>query len=248
MILNLVDVSKTYDNSKFVLKKLSFNVHNNEFCALVGNNGCGKTTTINILCNLLSYNSGKVEIFDQQLTFDYVLYKNRVGIVLSEYSFIEELSITDYLKFVCKFQKVPKSETLKRIKDVIDLFELNDYNDMTIEELSTGNKMKVSLCAAIIHNPEFLILDEPFVNLDIQTTHKMVEILKSFKGRKSLLITSHNLDLVVELCDRFLIMNDGKILLEINKNDYSSLDELKAFIKQLLTKEDFKIKQLDWLI
>jgi ABC-2 type transport system ATP-binding protein len=247
MILKFNNVSKTYKNNKFVLKKLSFCLEHNDFCALIGNNGCGKTTTINLLCNLIPINSGDIEIFENKLTSDYNSYKSKIGIVLSEHSFIEDLSIVDYLNFVCKFQKVNKTEIQKRIQDIIDLFELQSYSNLIIKELSTGNKMKVSLCAALIHNPEFLVLDEPFVNLDIQTTQKMIEVLKTLKNNKSLLITSHNLDLVTELCDRFLIMDDGKIFLEINKNNFNSIEELKLFIKSKLTKSFLNIKKIDWL-
>jgi ABC-2 type transport system ATP-binding protein len=106
--------------------------------------------------------------------------------------------------------------------------------------------MKVSLGGALIHNPKMLVLDEPFVNLDIGTTEKIMQILKSFKGKKTIFITSHQLELVADLCDRFLIMDKGHIVAELNKQDYESLEVLKNHVKQFLVKEDNNIN-LSWL-
>ncbi|MBA7591050.1 Nickel import ATP-binding protein NikO [subsurface metagenome] len=152
----------------------------------------------------------------------------------------------EYLKFVCKFQYVPKNEINQRINDIIELFELENDKNKPIKILSSGNQMKVTLGAAIIHNPELLVLDEPFINIDIATTEKIMSILKGFKGKKTIFITSHNLDLVIELCDNFLIMDKGKIIQNINKTDFKNTTTLKEKVKKLLVKE-YKEINLSWL-
>src|SRR5690606_20743294 len=114
------------------------------------------------------------------------------------------------------------------------------------KQLSKGNQAKVSLGAALIHNPGTLLLDEPFVNLDINTTEKNVALLKSLKEKKTMLITSHNLNIVTDLCDRFLIMDQGKIVLEVNKTDYPSVEMLKTAVKEQLSSSN-KIENLSWL-
>jgi ABC-type multidrug transport system ATPase subunit len=123
---------------------------------------------------------------------------------------------------------------------------LQEDRKKPIKKFSSGNQMKVSLGAALIHNPPTLILDEPFVNLDIATTEKIMTILKGFKGKKTLFITSHQLELVADLCDDFLIMEEGRIALTLHKSDYTTVEELKIVVKQQIVKEQI-ISDISWL-
>ncbi len=239
------NIIKKY-GSETVLNNQSFTVDKDETVALIGNNGCGKTTTINILCNLTNYDSGEYTYKDKKVNSNYVSFKKQLGIVLSTPYYIEEFKIAEYWNFVCKFQEVPKTEIENRIVDLLQLLELGEHSNKPIKDLSSGNKTKVSIGAALIHNPEVLILDEPFVNLDITTIDKVMNILKGFKGKKTIFITSHQLDLVAELCDRFLIMDNGHISAELYKKDYASLQELQNKVKEFLV-IDTTHKQLDWL-
>jgi ABC-2 type transport system ATP-binding protein len=239
------NVNKRYEN-KITISNYSFSINEYEFLSLIGNNGCGKSTTIHILCNLLPYDSGEVLFDGKKVTPNYVSYKKHLGIVLSKPYYVEEFNVVEYWKFVCKFQEVPKNEINQRIDDLVNLLELNEHTKKPIKNLSSGNQMKVSLGGALIHNPKMLVLDEPFVNLDIGTTEKIMQILKGFKGKKTLFITSHQLELVADLCDRFLIMDKGHIVAELNKQDYESLDALKTHVKQFLVKEDNTLN-LSWL-
>ncbi len=245
-IVSFNEICKSYGKFK-VLDNLSFHIEQGIYIALIGSNGCGKTTTINIMSNLTPYNSGEVLMFGKQVNRKYVSYKNRLGIVLSEPYYIEEFTPNEYLKFVCKFQFVPKQEIQKRIDDIVNFLEIDDYKKKKIQEYSSGNQMKISLCAALIHNPELLVLDEPFINLDIHTTQTIISLLKSFRGKKTLFISSHDLDLVANLCDRFLIMEEGKIAVDIYRTDYSNIDDIKVYIKELLVKKGKINSNLRWL-
>lgn len=240
------NVTKHYSN-KSALNKLSFSIAENEFVALIGNNGCGKTTTINVLCNLTPYENGSVSIFGSKITPAFTSYKTHLGIVLSTHYSIAEFSIIDYLSFVGEFQFLKKMEIKARLEDLLKLLELEDQKHKAIKHLSSGNKMKVSIAAALIHNPKILILDEPFVNLDIKSIQTIIEIINGFRGKKTVFITSHNLDLVVDLCNRFLLMENGKILTEINNNEGLTSDELKKKIKAHLISEPSSLKEIEWL-
>jgi ABC-2 type transport system ATP-binding protein len=239
------DVTKKYSDN-IALDKLSFDIGSYNYAALVGNNGCGKTTTINIICNLINYDSGKVYIFEQLLTPSFNSYKGKLGAVLSPQYLINEFSPVEYLKFICRFQKVPSGEIEKRIEDLILLFELQDEKKKKIRKLSCGNKMKVSIGAALIHNPELIILDEPFVNLDIRTIEKLITILRGFGEKKKIFITSHHLDLVTDLCDIFLIMDAGKVIHKIDKPEIKNKQLIKENIYNHLTKSEKNIN-LKWL-
>lgn len=234
IVVNFEKVEKCYGREK-VLRNLSFAIKRNDFVAFVGNNGCGKTTTLNVLSNLVSYNQGTVEVLGKKVTPNYLEYKSKLGIVLSHPHYIKEFSSKEYLEFVCQFQNVPKGEIEMRIIDMLSLFELEAYQNKPIKSLSTGNKMKVSICAALIHNPEIIVLDEPFVSLDIHTTQNLITVLSSFKGKKTLIITSHSLDLVVELCDHFYIIEEGEVKHQLNKKHFLQAADIKSEIIKMLS-------------
>ena len=245
-VINFNNVYKKF-NKTIALNNVNFSIDRLDFTALIGNNGAGKTTIINAICNLIEINSGQINIFGKELNPKYVSYKGNMGFVLSKPFYIEQFTVKEYLEFVCKFQQVPKMEIRKRITNILDYLDLKDYGQKIIKNHSSGNQMKVSLAAALIHNPEVLIFDEPFINLDIQTIDKIMSILEGFNGKKTLFITSHYLDLVVDLCDRFLILNNGKIEIELNKKDFNNIEPLKLRVKEILGSDD-EIKNIEWLI
>ena len=245
ILISFENVVKSFSRNK-VLNKLSFDIKENDFIAIIGNNGCGKTTTINILCNLLNYDEGEVIILGKKVNPKYNSYKNKLGIILSSPYIIEELTPEEYLSFVGEFQFLKKEKIKIRVRDMIGLFDLEEHKFKAIKNLSSGNRMKISLATAMIHNPSILVLDEPFINLDIGMQEQLKTILKGFKTKKTLFITSHNLDLVADLCDTFLIMDKGMIISKIHKNQQSGIEEIKEEIKTLLTKEKRKI-DLEWL-
>ncbi len=245
-MIEFKSVYKSYLKNKLVLDNLSFAIQEHDFCALIGNNGCGKTTTINIICNLINYDSGEVFLFKHKVNPKSFSYKKKLGVVLSEQHYIPEFKLTEYWKFVARFQEVSKNVIKQRIEDLIALLDLDNELDKPIKKLSSGNQTKVILGAAIIHNPEILILDEPFINLDLNTCEKLVSVLKSFTGKKTIFITSHNLDMVTDLCNRFLIMDKGRILMELRKSDFETIEILKTHVKELLINKDRNVN-ISWL-
>ncbi|MFW9928281.1 MAG: ATP-binding cassette domain-containing protein [Candidatus Thorarchaeota archaeon] len=244
-IIKFENVVKKYGKLK-ALDELTFSISEGSCTALVGNNGCGKTTTIYVIGNITNYNDGKYYYKNKIVTPKYVTYKNDLGMILSEHYYIEDFSTVEYLKFVSKYQNVPKQEIGQRIDELLGLLELENEKNKIIKDLSSGNQMKVTIASSLIHNPGVLVLDEPFINLDINTTQKLMELLKSLKKKKTIFITSHNLDLVAELCDDFLIMEKGKIITKIEKAGINNLDVLKDRVKRLLVK-DKTAKEISWL-
>lgn len=219
----------------WVLDGMDMQVNTNEAVALVGNNGCGKTTTINLICNLVEPSEGEVKVFDKQLVYNQMEYKKRVGFVLSIATYIEELSIKKYMQFICRFQGIAKAERDGRIADTLQLLGIATEADKKIASLSAGNKMKVQLAAALVHNPQLLVLDEPFVNLDVQSAEGLKELLKQLRQSKAMLITSHHIDLVADLCDRFVVLDGGRITHNFTRQEGDTSEQIKERIKSLLT-------------
>ncbi|HCI54594.1 MAG TPA: ABC transporter ATP-binding protein [Bacteroidales bacterium] len=246
-VINFNKVVKKYGRI-LALDDLTFSINKGESVALIGNNGCGKTTTINVLCNLITYDKGNVMVFNRKVSPHYVTYKNKLGILLSPPIFVNEFTPLQYLKFICKFQKVEPQEISIRVNDLINVFKISYYDRKRIEDFSAGEKMKIALAAAIIHNPDVLVFDEPFVHIDIQTIDVLIELIKSIKNKKTLFITSHNLDLVTNLCNRFLIMKDGKIIGDFLSDEASSIDEIKNQIKEKIIKSKITDKNLSWFV
>jgi ABC-2 type transport system ATP-binding protein len=229
------------------LKDLTFSISKGESVALVGNNGSGKTTTINILCNLIPFDNGEVKIFCEKVNRFNVFYKSKLGILLSPPIFINEFTPAQYLKFICKFQHVNIQDISDRINDTIGYFNIENSSEKRIIDYSSGERMKIALAAAIINNPEILVFDEPFVHLDIQTIDFMLSLINSIKSKKTLFITSHNLDLISKICSRFLIIEEGKIIDDFTPDKDLSIETIKSQIKRrIIIKKNSRI-ELKWL-
>ena len=244
-IIKFENIIKNYGKIK-ALDNLTFSIGEGSCTALIGNNGCGKTTTMYVIGNIISYDSGQYLFKNILIMPKNVSYKNKLGMILSESYYVEEFDIISYWKFVAKFQKIPKEEIDKRVADLLELLELESEKGRKIKKLSSGNQMKVTFGSAIIHNPELLILDEPFINLDIKTIKKLTDLLITLKPRKTIFITSHNLDLVANLCDNFLIMDSGKIIKEFRKTDFTTVEVLKSEVTKILSGEKEK-QEIFWL-
>lgn len=244
MHITFNNISKQY-TSKKALDGVSFDIQERSCIALVGNNGSGKTTTINVLCNLIPF-EGNLIINGNKITSSDHSYKSEIGVFLSDPFYLEEFSCAEYWKFSCVFQGITDQEEIaKRIEDLSVLLGLEDKRK-TIHNLSSGERVKVSIGAALIHNPKLLILDEPFIHLDADSRNRIVSILKDLKATKSILLASHNLSICTDICDQFIILDQGKIIENISKNEVSEYDSLNGFISKRLLK-NYGTHKFEWL-
>jgi len=245
-LVEFKQVNKKYKTTE-ALNNLSFSIDEKESIALVGNNGCGKTTTVNVLSNIIPYNTGEVIAFGKKVSPSYVSYKSKLGILLSPPILIDEFTPFDYLKFVCKFQKVNANEISERIYELAEFLEIVHLKNKRICEYSSGDKMKIAISAAIIHNPEILVFDEPFIYLDPKTIDFTINLLKSLKESKTIFITSNNIDVVLEVCDKFFIMEKGYIIETFCKKDNIQSIPFKSKILSRLKEMNKDYSGLDWL-
>jgi ABC-2 type transport system ATP-binding protein len=252
-ILKTVSLSKTY--KKEVIALLDFNLFLKEgkVLGLLGPNGAGKSTFVNILANIVKRDSGEIYIFDKKITENSFDYKSNCGFVLEKPVYIEKLSILEYMEFAGKMYRLARKEIEQRMGELIDIFDLQSKKDSWIETCSKGMKKKVSIATALLHNPQFLVLDEPFSDLDIVALRRLKEIIKKLKeSGKTMLIASHNIQELENTCDEFAIIKEGKILFQKSFGDIckeieiNNLENFENFVYQHIDKNRFE-KSLSWL-
>lgn len=225
-LLIINQLRKVYKKNVIALDGLDFSLKHGQIVGFVGPNGAGKSTTINILANVLKRDSGDIIIFGEKLTNKSYKYKSNTGFVLEFPVYIEKLSIKEYLSFAGYMYGMNDSLIEKRSKELIAFFEMTNKQDEWIENYSTGMKKKVSLCATLIHDPEFLVLDEPFEGMDPIAIKKTKQLFRDLKKQgKTILITSHILGYLENLCDEVAIINKGKLVYQ------NTMDNVKSEFK-----------------
>ena len=216
-IINLTDLTKMYGTSRGITD-VNLQVVEGEIFGFIGPNGAGKSTTIRTMLNFIHPTKGEARIFGLNCFSESEKIKQSVGYLPSEVHYYDDMKIRDLLKYSSGFYK---KDCSKRIKELCEALELN--TDKKLEELSFGNKKKVGIVQALLHEPKLLILDEPTSGLDPLMQNRFFEILKEEnKKGATLFFSSHILTEVQRMCDRVAIIKDGQIL------KVESIDNLRA--------------------
>ncbi len=169
--------------------------------------------------------------------------------------YLEKFSAEEYLYFAGRMYKIDKSVLTKRVKDLLLFFDLPD-DDQYIENYSKGMKSKVSLAAALVHNPKLLILDEPFDNVDFVTIQKITKLFRSMAVNGcTIFVTSHQYDIIANMCDKFALLKDGKIMFNTSLSELKSMsidysneeNPIKSYLEKLMDSNDTINKDLIWL-
>ncbi len=204
---------------------LSFAVNEGEIYGLLGPNGAGKTSTIKVLVGVLQPRGGEVEIFDVSIS-DEVAAKRHVGYVPEEVVLLDSLTPREFLEFVASVRRLEAKATNIRLERLASAFDLKQYFDTPIAALSMGNKQKVAIVAALLHDPKLLILDEPLVGLDARSSKILKELL-TFHAKKggAVIFSTHIMEVAEKLCSRVGIIAKGKIVGE------GTVDELRKLVE-----------------
>lgn len=253
-MIAIKEITKSYKKQE-VLKGVNLTCKTGKIQALLGANGAGKSTLINIVSGLIKNNSGTFFIDDEEITIDSYKYRIKVGYVFEQPIYIDKLSAKEYLTFVAKMYKLPKNEFPQKIEELLTFFELPNNNKKYIESYSKGMKNKVSLAAALIHQPPYLILDEPFDGVDFVSIQKITRLFKDLANKGvTILITSHQYDVVAELCDSFALLKSGEIvfnstmdeLIEASKKQFDTTkNPVKSYLESLMSNE--QDSSLSWV-
>src|SRR5215472_2989926 len=196
-----------------VVNDVSFDVRRGEVVGYLGPNGSGKSTTAKMLTGLLEASSGAVFFDGQDVSRDPVRFRQRLGYVPEEPILYTFQSAVEYLELVGRLRELPAPHLAKKIGALLELFGLSHAANQDIGSFSKGMKQRVMLIAALLHDPDVLILDEPDSGLDVTTTLVLRQLIVTLAKRgKAVLYSSHVLELVEKACDRVLVIHQGKIV------------------------------------
>ncbi|MCQ6527836.1 ATP-binding cassette domain-containing protein [Bacillus mycoides] len=206
MLLQINNVKKTYKESAYVLKDICFDMNHQDKVAIIGKNGVGKSTLLKVIAGLLIPDEGEV-LFQNNSLFNTPTSRRDIGFAFTEPVFYENLTVEENLIFLASLYKL--SSIKKIVKDKINEFNIHDYKNIKISALSSGMKQKVQICAATIHDPKLLIMDEPFNKLDSPSLNFLYSFISHFDG--GVLFTSHDKEHIYTLATKIFILKEGEI-------------------------------------
>jgi sodium transport system ATP-binding protein len=205
-------LEKTLGNNH-VLRGISFEASTGEIFGLLGPNGAGKTTTLRIICTLLAPDTGSVEVlsFDTRTAPQEV--RHRVGVVTAEIGIYPRLSARENIAYFAELSGVADGDLNQQVDAVIERLDMRDFAKQRAESLSSGQKQKVAIARAIVHDPPVLMFDEPTSNLDVLASREIREFMVESKGRgKCVIFSTHVLHDAERLCDRVTIIHRGQVV------------------------------------
>lgn len=209
-ILVLDAVNKTYGDYK-ANDNISFSVPSNTIFGLLGPNGAGKTTLIRIITNILKADSGKIFIDGEALKLK---HREVIGYMPEERGLYRKMKVGEHLMYLAQLKGLSKKEAREKIDMWLEKFEITDWWNKKIEELSKGMQQKIQFIATVIHNPKLLILDEPFSGLDPVNANLIKKEIYELKNKgTSIIFSTHNMESVEEICEEIVLINKGKNIL-----------------------------------
>lgn len=218
-MIKVVGLTKKYGNHK-ALNNISFDVDKGEIVGFLGPNGAGKSTTMNILTGYISASSGSVKIDGIDILSDPINAKKKIGYLPETPPLYMDMTVSEYLNFVFELKKV-KLNKQAHIQEICDLVKISDISKRIIKNLSKGYKQRVGLAQALIGNPEILILDEPTVGLDPKQIIEIRNLIKELGKRHTVILSSHILSEIQAICNKVIIINNGKIVANSKLEDIS---------------------------
>jgi len=219
LALEIKNLVKKYGD-KTAVNDISFSVKRGEFFGFLGPNGAGKTSTISAVTGIGTFNSGEIKVFGYDVVKDYREARKKIGLSPQEFNVDFFGTPRKVLDYVGGYFGMLKADRKQRMEYLFDMMGLEPYADKEFRALSGGFKRRVMLARAMMHDPEFLILDEPTAGVDVELRHDLWKILTDLnKQGKTIFLTTHYLEEAQKLCDRIGIIFNGKIVSLESKED-----------------------------
>ena len=233
-MIEIKNVSKTYNGGKKALNDVSFTVNDGEIFAFIGHNGAGKTTMIKSLVGILDFEEGDILINHKSIKDKPIECKLDISYVPDNPDLYENMRAIDFINFICDMYDVNLLDREENVNKYAKIFEMENKLNNDISSFSHGMKQKVALIAALSHNPKVLVMDEPFVGLDPKAVYDMKELMKKMaKDGKTVFFSTHILDVAEKLCDRVAIIKNGKIVKMGKMKDIKGDESLEEVFLEL---------------
>jgi len=217
-VVKISNITKSY-RGKTVVDDVSFDINSGEVFGLIGPNGAGKTTTIRMMMDLVRPDVGSVEVLGKTLN---EATKNDIGYLPEERGLYVNMRVIDSLVYLATLKGLDKQTATQRAEELLKRIDMSAHSKKKIKELSRGMGQFVQFLVTIIHEPKLVVLDEPFANLDPVNTQLIKDMVLEMRNQgKAVLLSTHRMNEVEELCDRILMINNGQTVL------YGDLSEIK---------------------
>jgi len=218
-LLNVKNICKSYVNHR-ALDNISIDIPRSSIFGLLGPNGAGKTTLIRIINQIINQDSGQILLHGKNINYDDI---RKIGYMPEERGLYKKMKIGDFLLFMGKLKGLSRSESINSAKNWFNNLEVSNWWNKNIEDLSKGMSQKVQFILTVLHNPDLIILDEPFSGFDPVNTNLIKKNLLRLKDEgKTIIFSTHRMESVDELCDNLAMINKSKTILSGKINDIKS--------------------------
>lgn len=240
-MLELRHVHKLYSSIPAV-EDVSFVARAGEVTGYLGANGSGKSTTMKMITGLIEMTAGEILFAGQRIQHDPMAYKSRIGYVPEEPQLYTHLSGNEYLVMVAQLRRLPQKAAIESIDGLLRLLGLHDDRHVAMSAYSKGMRQKVLLAAALLHNPDLVLLDEPFSGLDVGSSLVLRSLIEELARRgKVILLSSHELETMERLCSHVVILHRGRIVADDSVErlrNMMALPTLEGIFSQLAVEHD----------
>ncbi|MFV0469492.1 MAG: ABC transporter ATP-binding protein [Dysgonomonas sp.] len=221
-MIDVNNISKSY-SKKVAVDGLSFQLSKGDIVGFLGSNGAGKSTTMKILAGTLNPDNGNVSVFGHDIINDSMNAKRRIGYLPEDNPLYGNMYVREYLEYISDIYSV--SNKKDAISKIIENTGLQNEYRKKISTLSKGNRQRVGLAQALIHDPDFLILDEPTTGLDPNQQVEIRDMLANLGSEKIIFFSSHILQEVTSICNRYIIIDNGKIIYDEKAKNTESIED-----------------------
>lgn len=215
-------LTKKYGNH-IAVDDLNFKIEKGKIYGFLGPNGAGKSTTMNMITGYLGVTGGEIKIDGHDIYKEPEEAKKHIGYLPEIPPVYDAMTVLEYMQFVAELKKIPKDKRKDQIEEIMDLVKIEDMKDRLIQNLSKGYKQRVGLAQAILGYPEVIILDEPTVGLDPKQIIEIRELIRDLSENHTIILSSHILSEVSEICDEILIISHGKLVASDTPDNLSRL-------------------------
>jgi len=209
------------------LHDIDLNIEQGEFVIILGPNGAGKTTLLKILETLVRPSYGSIKIGGLELSRSAVEIRKKIGAISHESYLYDDLTVEENLHFYGKMYGLPESELTVRIQTLLEQLHLEQRCMDRVSTLSRGMKQRLSIARSLIHDPDIILMDEPYTGLDLQSACDLDKMLLENSRKVTVLMVTHDLERAFVICDRVIILSAGKIAVDMRKQEIASVEELR---------------------